>query len=354
MALKIDLTTSRSLRQAEALQKWKSKGGRALIILPTGMGKTVTSMRLVEAFRKQRPDFKVVVVVPTLDLKEQWENGWQAYFDNLNHFKCMVINTAAVTKEACDLLVVDEVHTSVASEFVNVYSVISFTYFLGLTGTIERLDGKEGTLLRSFPIADEVKRDEAIANGWLNDYTEYKVMLKFPNRDEYELANAKFLKAFNFFENDFQQAMRCTTDWKARNAMAKLKRMTSKEVMGAAMNFKNALKDRMAMVASHPKKVDVANNIIQLLPEAKGLVFASTIEDTEQIAGHCFHSKLSAKDRKQALAAFNSIPNGFLASVRALDLGVDVKELNTAIILYGSSSKIQKAQRVNAYLEGSL
>lgn len=354
MAIKLDLTTSRSLRQLEALNKWKAKGGRSLLILCTGFGKTITSMRLVQAFKKARPDFKVIVVVPTLDLKEQWTKTWEAFFDNTDYFKCMVINTAAVTAESCDLLIVDEVHTTVAPEFVSVYSNISFTYFLGLTGTIERLDGKESTLLRSFPIADEITRDEAIANGWLNDFTEYKVLLKLPDKEAYELANAKFLKAFSFFENDFTQAMRCTTDWKARNAMAKLKRMTPKEVMGAAMNFKNALTERLNLVASNPKKIEVANKIIEMLPEAKGLVFSHSIADAEQIAGHCFHSGLKAKERKQALNAFNMLPNGFLSSVKALDLGIDVKDLNTAIILYGSSSKIQKAQRVNAYLEGSL
>lgn len=344
--IKIDETTSRSLRQLEALKKWKEAGGRATLVLPTGFGKSFTTMRLVLKFREQNPDFRVIVVVPTLDLKEQWELGWTNVFQSFDNFTCMVINTACTAKVACDLLVIDEVHGALAPQFRQVFSSITYTLFLGLTATIERLDGKEALLLRSFPIADIISREDAIANGWLSNYTEYKVLLSMPDRKEYDAANAEFQKWFEYFSRDFNLAMTCVKDFKKRNVYAKLKNTSPKEVLAASASFQRALKARMSYVAEHPKKIEVANRIISCMKDRKGLVFSYSIDSSSKIAGHQFNSKLTPTQRKKSLEVFNQLDHGFLSSVKALDLGVDVKDLSVAIILHGSSSKIQKAQRL--------
>ena len=48
---------------------------------------------------------------------------------------------------------------------------------LCLTGTLERLDGKEELIKTHAPVCDAVTRDEAIENGWLADFKNYLVMI---------------------------------------------------------------------------------------------------------------------------------------------------------------------------------
>ena len=45
---------------------------------------------------------------------------------------------------------------------------------------------------------------------------------------------------------------------------------------------------------------------------------------------------------------FNELVHGVLNSSKALDVGADIQGLNLGIILSGSSSSIQKRQRVKA------
>ena len=61
--------------QREALEAWKAAGGRGLVELPTGAGKTLLAVLAIAHIR--RP---TLVVVPTLDLMAQWQNVLGKHF----------------------------------------------------------------------------------------------------------------------------------------------------------------------------------------------------------------------------------------------------------------------------------
>jgi superfamily II DNA or RNA helicase len=46
-----------------------------------------------------------------------------------------------------------------------------------LTGTLERLDGKEIIIKQFAPVCDTITMDEAIENGWVSPIKEYAVMI---------------------------------------------------------------------------------------------------------------------------------------------------------------------------------
>src|SRR5439155_22250480 len=66
-----DLTGCRTMimrgYQKRALEAWDEAGRRGVIVLPTGAGKTVIAIKAIELVN--RPS---IVIVPTLDLLEQW------------------------------------------------------------------------------------------------------------------------------------------------------------------------------------------------------------------------------------------------------------------------------------------
>ena len=82
------LSTTYELRgyQAEALSAWHDAGDRGVVELPTGSGKTVVGVgAMVDR------DASTLVVVPTIDLLEQWERELEAEFDDLRRDRLGVL-----------------------------------------------------------------------------------------------------------------------------------------------------------------------------------------------------------------------------------------------------------------------
>src|SRR5690349_1061872 len=61
--------------QTEALDTWWKTGGRGLVVLPTGTGKTFVAILAIQ--RAGRP---ALVVTPTIDLLHQWYSEMVNYF----------------------------------------------------------------------------------------------------------------------------------------------------------------------------------------------------------------------------------------------------------------------------------
>ncbi|MBT5876613.1 MAG: DEAD/DEAH box helicase family protein, partial [Candidatus Latescibacteria bacterium] len=62
--------------QQEALEAWWSAGGQGVVVLPTGSGKTfVAQLTMMKAQRS------TLVVVPTIDLMQQWHGVLSSQFD---------------------------------------------------------------------------------------------------------------------------------------------------------------------------------------------------------------------------------------------------------------------------------
>ena len=63
---------TRDERQRAALKKWASNKCKGTFEFCTGFGKTTTAIKGIKAFLAKNPGTKVLVVVPTDYLKEQW------------------------------------------------------------------------------------------------------------------------------------------------------------------------------------------------------------------------------------------------------------------------------------------
>jgi superfamily II DNA or RNA helicase len=65
------------------------------------------------------------------------------------------------------LLVVDEVHLIPTTNYSKIFDCVSYKLILCLTGTLERLDGKEILIKKHAPVCDEITMKEALDNGVL-------------------------------------------------------------------------------------------------------------------------------------------------------------------------------------------
>ena len=163
------------------------------MLAATGFGKTFTAIMVIIRLLKSRLEGKVVIVVPTINLKNQWKKELRK---NKVHKNCdvLVINTAYKTKQSCDLLICDEIHAYGAEQFIKVFDKITYDYIFGLTATIERSDGMHEVLLQYAPVIDEVSIDECHANGWVSDYLVYNLAVPMydDEQEDYDKANKQF------------------------------------------------------------------------------------------------------------------------------------------------------------------
>ncbi|MDA4133249.1 MAG: DEAD/DEAH box helicase family protein, partial [Thaumarchaeota archaeon] len=133
--------------QKKALGTWDKAGRRGVVVLPTGAGKTVIAMKAIELVNQP-----AVVIVPTLDLLEQWRKRVQeelgidvgVYGGGENTVKAVTICTydsayikAGELGNKFSLLVFDEVHHLPGESFRQIAEMFTAPYRMGLTATYE-------------------------------------------------------------------------------------------------------------------------------------------------------------------------------------------------------------------------
>ena len=345
---------TRSERQEECIQKWVNAKCRGSLELATGFGKTKTALDAISKFLAKNPGRCILVSVPTDEIKRQWLKGLadRGLFMNV---QVEIINSIIKHDWIIDMLVIDECHLSAAETFKQIFVKVKYSIILCLTATMERLDGKHVLIERYAPIIDRISIEEAVENKWLAPVKEYKVLLEV-DLTEYKKVNAEFIEHFAFFRNDFNLAMDCVTDWKKRNLYrdflyvgsdSEEKSRVGKQILTQAMGFSRCLHFRKNFIASHPKKIEVCNLILEHRKDKKAITFSQTIKIAEKIKyGDVLSSKQTKKKRKVTFEEFVEMKVGVLNSSKALNAGVDIPGLELGIIMNTDSSKTTKIQKV--------
>jgi len=335
---------TRDERQLEVIENWK-KVKRGTLLAATGTGKTRIGLMLIEQLIIKNPDMKCLVTVPTENLKDQWLE--QVISRGLiKHVDVMVINTAVKQQRKYHLLIIDEVHTSASDSLREVFNQITYTGLLCLTATLERLDGKEEIIKKFAPVFDEISLEDALLNGWVAQYKQYRVLLNV-DLTEYKKHNVKFMSHFAFFDYNFDLAMKCATDGPFRFAYANRAGLNVKDVLIHGLGFMREMKKRKEFIYNHPRKVEIADMILKKRMDKKVITFSKTVNAAKELCcGEIYHGALTKKKRAQILKDFNEAETAVLHTARALDVGADIKGLEVGIILSGDSSQITKRQRL--------
>lgn len=348
---------TRTERQQEAVRKWIKNKGKGTLIMPTGTGKTFTSIMAIKALLKKFPNLRILVVVPTTALKEQW-------YEKLNeqnivfNIEVQIINTIVKHQWVCDLLIIDEEHRVASDQFRQIFDKVAYKLILGLTATFERLDGKEIIIKQYCPIVDEITQLEALANGWVSDYKEYQVIIEVDDIEEYKQYNKEFQQHFEFFGFSFDTAMKmCGPEgWKAklayRDEIYKGSDESKRKEILQAINYHSAglmrtLQKRKAFINNHPKKIEIAKKIIEARSDKKIITFSNNVKMAESISNgnYVYTGKTSKKKGRVMLDDFISGKINILNSCHKLNEGLDVPDISVGIILGTDSSEIKARQR---------
>ena len=346
---------TRDERQEESLRAWLKNKGRGCVEGCTGYGKTRIGLNAIETVRKRYPELSVIVVVPTDVLRNQWLEqlderglGWNC--------KVEIINTASKTIDQCDLLILDEVHKFAADQFSHVFKTVKYKHVLGLTATIERLDGKHELIKKYCPVVDTVTIEVAKANGWVSEFTEYQVIVSAEDIDIYRDYNKEFVQHFEFFNFDFGLAMSMVgpkgltnrlryRDELCPNGSKEEKSKVLKEIMYHSMGFTHALQNRKKFIHNHPQKIEVAREIIKHRADKKIITFSANTKMAEAIGvGYVYTGKEGKKKNRITIDEFKQLDKGVINSCKLAIEGFDCPGLSVGIVMGVDSSATKAIQ----------
>ena len=346
---------TRDERQEESLKAWLRNKGKGCIEGCTGYGKTRIGINAIKRVMTKYPNLSVIVVVPTDVLKNQWTGLLDSQGLGL-HCKVVIINTASKKLEKCDLLLLDEVHKFAADQFSQVFKTVKYKLILGLTATIERLDGKHELIKRYCPVVDTVTIEVAKLNGWVSDFTEYQVIITANDIDNYRQYNKDFVKHFEYFDFDFGLAMSMIgpkglqnrlqyRDKLCPNGTKEEKSGILKEIMYHSMGFMHAMQDRKKFIHNHPQKIEVAREIIKHRSDKKVITFSANTSMAEAIGvGYVYTGKEGKKKNRITIDDFIKLDKGVINSCKLAIEGFDCPGLSVGIVLGVDSSATKAIQ----------
>jgi len=340
--------------QREALDAWVDAGRRGVLELPTGSGKTVIGLKAIESLRTA-----TLVVVPTIDLLEQWRRELEAEFDvpvgQLGGGEQTVEPLTVSTYDSAYLradelgdrfgfVVFDEVHHLGGEGYREIARLLAAPARMGLTATFERPDGAHEVVAdlvgeRVYAIDPEALAGEHLAPY---DIKRVEVELTPAERERYEAANEVFTDYLARSDirmqsgSDYQELVkRSGSDPAAREAL--LAKQRAREVMMNSDAKVDALErilgdhrgDRVIVFTAH-------NDLVYRLSE-RFLLPAVT-------------HQTGAAERREILSRFRDGEYSRVVTSNVLDEGVDVPDANVAVVLSGSGSEREFTQRLGRIL----
>lgn len=338
--------------------KWyRDHQGKGTLEAVTGFGKTYTAILCTKKAIEDLPQLKTVVVVPTRYLKNQWEHLLTIHGITA---QVIVINTIIDMQINCDLLILDEIHMYTAETFRRVFDAVSYEYVLGLTATADK-DPDRALIIRTYcPIIHTITLEQAQKHSWISEYVVYNVPVTMTDveRKVYEKVNTQYHRFFSFFDGKFDVARRALTDANFRKQLAARLAMTESDLYVRGVNWQRYMQKRQQLFKESDSKLDMAVRICNLFEDEKVLTFSQSISFidrlTERIGDKSvsYHSKRTKKQLKEALELFNAKKSrvSVLNSGKALDLGMDIPDIKTAVITSGTSGTRQFIQRLGRTL----
>lgn len=320
----------------------------------------------MKAVLSKYPTIRTLVVVPTELLKNQWISILDEQGLGLNT-EVQVVNTSAKNGYECDLLIIDEIHRTAADTLQYVFNKVKYKLILGLTATLERLDGRHTIIEKYCPVVDSVSIELAKASGWVSDFTEYQVIITVDDIDLYKEYNKEFVKHFEFFNFDFNLVMSMVGKDGLKNRLRYRDQLCTsndkndkseilKSITYHSTAFMRALQSRKKFIHNHPEKIRVANEIISRRADKKIITFSANTEMAEKIGvGYVYTGKESKKKNRITLEEFALLERGVINSCKLAIEGFDCPGLSVGIMLGVDSSSTKSTQAAGRVIrkEGS-
>lgn len=248
-----------------------------------------------------------------------------------------------------------------------IFSKVKYKLILGLTATLERLDGRHTIIEKYCPVVDSVSIELARLSGWVSDFTEYQVIISVDDIETYKEYNKEFVKHFEFFNFDFGLVMSMVGKDGLKNRLNyrhQICNSSDKASLSEALKmityhstaFMRALQARKKFIHNHPEKLRVAREIISHREDKKIITFSANTGMAESIGvGYVYTGKESKKKNRITLDEFALLNKGVINSCKLAIEGFDCPGLSVGIMLGVDSSSTKSTQAAGRVIrkEGS-
>ena len=330
--------------QKEAIEKWRQREQRGILVLPTGTGKTYIALAVIKEEIGQNG--KVAVIVPTIVLAQQWQSKIYQYVGikpslyythekGIGKITIFVVNSAYLNRHLLQyfsLVVVDEIHHLSAPTWKQIVEVIKDKKVMGLTATPEN-----AILPIVYYMGIGLAREKkAVVNVEIRPVF---AELTYGERIQYEQID----QALRDIARKLDSAKAYGDKTAIETLDRKLKIMANKR-----KQLMSEVKDKAIKVLE----------IARVHPNEKILVFTESIKGAERIAQvlndngiktMTIHSQKGKATRNAILQEWGKSFR-ILIAVRSLDEGVDIPDVSIGIIVATGKTIRQLTQRLGRIL----
>jgi len=383
--------------QQEALGVWERHHHRGMVEAVTGSGKTRLAFAAWDRLRQQVKPLNALVVVPTIPLMNQWHDSFRSLFPDRRIGRigdkyrddfskatiCVaVINSAVIRVERLlqhcrtgptkSLLIADECHRYIDAPVFSEIRRFPFDHVMALSATIDPFEVRGfGKVIYSYSFADAV-RDELVPRF---DLMNVAVPLTKGEQENYDDLTEKIGDQIQQVKLIFEDQLRGVPDeWFFRKLKQLLLRPDGTEEPSIKYLF-GLLFRRTKIVYTAQHKMRLAREISQLLlneGRKKMIAFFERIQSAEdvqedlavetaeqlkqELAAVCpmwcrvLHSGLPQDERRSVLDEFRRNGVSALLTCRVLDEGLDVPQIDAALLVASTQSRRQRIQRIGRAL----
>lgn len=340
--------------QQDAITAWWQQGRRGVVILPTGAGKSLVAQMAIE-----RTGRSTIVVVPTIDLMNQWYDLLLATFQaevgliGGGYFElgALTVTTYASAFRFMErlgnqfgLIIFDECHHLPGSAYRYAAEMTIAPFRLGLTATPERADGADELLEHLIGPIVYRRAPRELAGEYLADYSlsRIHVHLSPEERAAYERERA----IFRSFLDQQGIGLSSLKGWQMFVAASARSEAGRRAML--------AYRESKRIALGTEAKLRVLANLLQRHRHDRVLIFTAendmVYRISEQFLIPAITHHTPIKERRQWLQAFNQGEVLAIVTSKVLNEGVNIPDASVAIVLSGSGSTREHIQRLGRIL----
>jgi superfamily II DNA or RNA helicase len=332
---------------------------RGVVSVVTGGGKTIFAFLCMREFRTRHTNGRVIIVVPTMTLLDQWYVALQEDFGiPAEDIACFSSQEKARKPRDVNVLVINS-----AREMVRQMIVEGKTFLIvdecHRAGSRENAKALQGKFAAALGLSATPRREYDQGFEW------YVVPALGSVIFEYDYVQAREDRVVAPFDLvnvriDMLPHEQEKYDKLTKRAAVLLRRMRfGKQDLGGDEKLKRILQMRAAVSATAVMRLPVAAKIVDTNRGSRTLVFhervasAKALFDILQKRKHSvslYHSKIAPEVRRDNLRLFRRGVFDVLISCRALDEGMNVPETTVAVIASSTASQRQRIQRLGRVL----
>ena len=332
----------KTLAGIEGIRRWTSDGKAALVLVPS----TILHKQWIKEIEIELPDRQIVLLGAGKSLRGRESVIRTAFTKQENELGKIILSTYAmacknefldlISNQNASLICADEVHNIGANEAQNIMRRIQFGGRIGLSATPVRKGASDETSL-------------------IQQYFGETLQPLFTIKDAIA---AKRLVPYNYYFRTVTLLPEEEEDWNDLSLKIKKIVAINKGKFPTNKNesnyFKTLLIKRASIIKSASQKVELAKNVLQekFIEGDRWLVYCQDQFQMGKVKAELIGAKYPILDYHQAMEGdasrtleFFTREGGVMLAIKCLDEGVDIPEINKALILASSTNPREYIQR---------